>query len=125
MMKKHNLCLAKYNSTTITYKMSKMEAKELKEIQKGKQIVQLVKGVFTPTEAYDVMISLINQKIDFHKLQRLQRWEENNGFDTDQLDGRIKELLEEKENVIEIISNMKELGKNLKINGILEITSAD
>ncbi|MET6991056.1 hypothetical protein [Sediminicola arcticus] len=105
--------------------MSKMEAKELKEIQKGKQIVQLVKGVFTPTEAYDVMISLINQKIDFHKLQRLQRWEENNGFDTDQLDGRIKELLEEKENVIEIISNMKELGKNLKINGILEITSAD
>ncbi|MFT6837446.1 MAG: hypothetical protein ACJAUO_002033 [Sediminicola sp.] len=101
-----------------------MEAKEMKSVQQTKQIVQLVKGVFTPSEAYDVMISLINEKINFHNLQRLQLWEENNGFDTDQLDGRIKELLEEKQNVIEIIEKFKGLGKDLKINGILEITAA-
>lgn len=99
-----------------------METKELKNIKKDKQTVQLVKGVFTPSEASDVMISLINEKINFHKLQRLQLWEKNNAFDTNQLDVHIDELLRERENLIEIIANINALGKNLKINGTLEIT---
>ncbi len=102
-----------------------METKELKEIQKDKQTVQLVKGVFTPAEASDVMVSLINEKINFHKLQRLQHWEKDNSFDSEQLDFHIKELQREKKNLIEIIANMEVLGKNLKINGTLEITPAD
>ncbi|WP_062053426.1 hypothetical protein [Sediminicola sp. YIK13] len=102
-----------------------METKELKMIQKGKQTIQLVKGVFTPSEASDVMVSLINEKINFHKLQRLQRWEKDNSFNSEQLDRHINELESEKENLIEIIANMEVLGKNLKINGTLEITPAD
>ena len=102
-----------------------MESKELMKTEKATQIIQLVNGVFTPNEAYDVIISLINEKINFHKLQRLQLWEGNHGCDTDQLDGRIKELLEEKQHVKEIIANYKDSGKSLKINGILEITAAD
>lgn len=102
-----------------------METKELKKILKDKQTVQLVKGVFTPSEANEVMISLINEKINFHKLKRLQLWEKNNAFDTNQLDNHIEELLREKENLIKIIADMEAIGKNLKISGTLEITPAD
>jgi hypothetical protein len=66
-------------------------------------------------------VNLIDEKINFHKIQRLQIWEGNHKSKTDHLDGRIKEL--EKEIVIarEFINKARSLGQNLKINGILEI----
>ena len=36
-----------------------------------KQKFQLVKGDFTPSEASDVIMSLIDEKINFHQKQRL------------------------------------------------------
>jgi hypothetical protein len=102
-----------------------METKELVKIEKTKQKIQLVKGEFTPSEASDVVLSLLDEKINFHKIQRLQLWEGNHKYETNQLDGRIKELQEEKRVASEFIENMKSLGRNLNINGILEITIAD
>lgn len=99
-----------------------METKELAKTEKIEQKIQLVKGEFTPSEASDVITSLLNEKINFHKLQRLQISEGNHGCETDQLDGRIKELEEEKRIAREYIAKIRENGKNLGINGILEIT---
>ena len=89
------------------------------------QKVQLVKGEFTPSETYDVLVGLINEKINFHKIQRLQVWEGDHNSDTPNLDGRIMELEEEKMNIKEFISSIRGLGKNLKINGVLEISIVD
>lgn len=99
-----------------------MKTKELKQIEKSAQSIQLVKGEFTPSEASHVIMSLIDEKINFHKIQRLQIWEGNHKCKTGELDGRIKELENEKEIVRDFINKMRAQSKNLNINGILEIT---
>ncbi len=101
-----------------------MKTKELAPTEKLNQKIQLVKGEFTPSEASDIIINLINEKINFHKLQRLQMWEGDHACKTDELDGRIGELEKEKAIAREFINIIKGLGKNLKINGVLEITVA-
>jgi len=102
-----------------------MQTKEIEGIAKTKQAIQLVEGEFTPSEANHVIISLLNEKINFHKLQRLQVCEGNQNSDTAYTDNRIKELEQEKQTAKEFIANLRSLGRNVKINGTLEITLAD
>lgn len=102
-----------------------METKDLVKTARNTQKIQLVNGEFTPSEASDVIISLINEKINFHKIQRLQLWEGNHKCETNQLDSRITELKEEKRIASEFISSIRSNGKNLKINGILEISVSE
>ncbi len=99
-----------------------MKTKEVAQIEKKMQQIQLVKGEFTPSEASHVIMNLIDEKINFHKIQRLQIWEGDDQCKTDHLDGRIQELEKEKEIARKFISNSRTLGKNLKINGTLEIS---
>ena len=99
-----------------------METKEIAKTEKATQFIQLVKGGFTPSEASHIINSLIDEKINFHKIQRLQIWEGNHKCETDQLDGRIKKLQNEKKIAHEFIDSARALGQNLKINGILEIS---
>ena len=101
-----------------------METKESTKTEKATQKIQLVKGEFTPSEASHVIVNLIDEKINFHKIQRLQIWEGNHKCKTDQLDGRIKELEEEKRIAKEFINSLRASGQNLKINGLIEITVA-
>lgn len=99
-----------------------METKTLMQEKAVSQKIQLVKGDLTPSEASHVILSLIDEKINFHKIQRLQFREGNDSCLTDQLDGRIEELQNEKEITREFIKSTRGLGQNLRINGILEIT---
>ena len=101
-----------------------METKDLKQTEKVIQKVELVKGEFTPSEASHIITNLIDEKINFHKVQRLQIWEGNHQCKTDSLDGRIQELEKEKEIAREFIKSIRGLGQNLMINGTLEITVA-
>jgi hypothetical protein len=102
-----------------------METKELTRIEKTTQKLQLIKGEFSPSEASDIIIALIDEKINFHKIQRLQFWEGNHNYETDQLDGRIKELEEEKRIAREFLNKIRATGGRLKINGSIEITLVD
>ncbi|GAA0873094.1 hypothetical protein GCM10009117_22410 [Gangjinia marincola] len=86
------------------------------------QKIQLVQGSFTPSEASHVICSLLDEKINFHKIQRLQMREGDECCETKPLDGRIQELQEEKRIAKEYIAGIRALGKNLKIDGILNIT---
>jgi DNA-binding HxlR family transcriptional regulator len=101
-----------------------MATKELKQTEKVAQKIQLVKGEFTPSEASHIITNLIDDKINFHKIQRLQMWEGNHKCKTDQLDNRIKELEKEKVIAKEFINSIRSLGQNLKIDGVLEISVA-
>ena len=102
-----------------------METKELIKPEVVTQKIQLVKGEFLPSEASDIIMSLINEKINFHKIQRLQKWEGNHNFNTNELDSRISELEKEKEKAREFIFKSREQNANLIINGVLEISIAD
>lgn len=102
-----------------------METRELTKVEKTTKKIQLIKGEFTHSEAFDIIISLIDEKINFHKIQRHQFWEGNHNFETGHLDGRIKELEEEKRSAREFLEKTRDTGGNLKINGSIEITLID
>ena len=90
------------------------------------QKVQLVQGDFTASEASDVVGSLVDTKINFHKLQNLCLYEgQHNDCDTSYGDGRIRELKEEKAIAKEFIKMARLEGKKVRINGTLEITILD
>lgn len=98
---------------------------ETKETAKTEQKIQLVKGTFTPSEASDIICALIDEKINFHKIQRLQVLEGDHNSETNQLDGRIQELEDEKRMAKAFIATTRGLGRKLNINGVLQITVAD
>jgi hypothetical protein len=102
-----------------------METNGLTKPEKIKQKFQLVKGNFTPSEASDVIMSLIDEKISFHQKQRLQNWEQNHKSNSDEIDDRIDQLEKEKQAVKEFIAGARSLKSNLNINGILEIKIVD
>ncbi|MFD2100509.1 hypothetical protein [Flagellimonas iocasae] len=102
-----------------------MEAKVVSEVVTDQRKIQLVDGIFTPTEASDVITALINEKINFHKIQRLKIWEGNHLSETNLLDGRIGELEQEKLIARNIIDQARAKGKNIVIDGVLEIKYVD
>lgn len=83
----------------------------------------LIGGKFTPADAAEVLLSLLNDKIKFHTVQLL------NLKDTDRVDylnseNRINELKVAKGRMTEIILDARTQGKQLKIHSTIEITKA-
>ena len=97
-----------------------LELKENQEVQVNQKI-QLVDGKFTPSEASHVVNCLIDEKINFHKLQALCWYEGNHDADTTYCDKREKELREEKKTAREYIKYAREHGFDVVINGVLDI----
>ncbi|SFR49875.1 hypothetical protein SAMN04490243_2312 [Robiginitalea myxolifaciens] len=87
--------------------------------------VQIVKGGFTPSEASDLLLSLLDEKINFHKLQRLRWCEGYFKADTSYADTRIAQLQEEKDKVREFIRLARKEGKCLTIDGVLNLSFED
>lgn len=85
------------------------------------QDVKLIEGTFTPTEAREVVLSFIEEKINFHKRLKLNLWLRDKDADTERHDKRIAELLLEKKKMEELLSEANAEGKNLRISGTLEI----
>lgn len=88
---------------------------------KTKQEVNLVEGEFTCSEAQFVINELINEKINFHKLQRLSLCEGDENCDTSYSTRRIQELENEKLIAKSYIDKARKKGYNVFINGVLEI----
>lgn len=86
------------------------------------QKIHLVNGEFTPSEACDIVNALLDQKINFHKLQRLAMWEGNINANASFPNSRIEELVAEKDKFKEYIRAAREEGAMLKIKGNLEIS---
>lgn len=87
--------------------------------------VDLVKGRFTKSETADIVNSLINEKINFHKIQRLQLWESDHSCNSDELNTRLQELESLKVSTKEWIGGQRSNGCNFKIEGTLRITVED
>ncbi len=97
-----------------------LKNKEKQEVEVNQKI-QLVDGKFTPSEASHVVNCLIDEKINFHKLQALCWYEGNHDADTTYCDKREKELREEKKTAREYIKSAREQGYDVIINGVLDI----
>jgi hypothetical protein len=87
--------------------------------------VKLVDGKFTALEAKEVINALIDEKINFHKIHRLALCEGNENSDTSFDDSRVGQLMREKKDFREIYMEAKRAGKQLRIQGTLEIEIID
>lgn len=97
-----------------------------KEINQENSLhVQLVKGDFLPEKAIEIMIALLDQKINYHKIEGIQLWEKDHKNDQEPINNRIKELEKEKKKAINFLSKMKSSEKKIQINGMLSMRLAD
>lgn len=91
-------------------------------VEQATQDVQLVEGLFSPSEANHIINVLIEQKVNFHKLQKLRLCEGCDTADTTYEDNRIQELLNEKQTAKDYISIARKEGYNVVINGTINIS---
>jgi hypothetical protein len=87
--------------------------------------IKLVDGEFSPMQASDLLNALIDQKINYHKIENLQHWEQDHNNDPKPYLNRISELEKEKKAINQYISDLKKQGKKLKIHSILNIKPVD
>lgn len=97
--------------------------KDAKSSKDQVQKIQLVQGQFTPSEASHVIMRLLDEKINFHKIQRLQVLSRDQKSITGDLDDRISELEKEKEVARAFISEKRKLGQQFQIDGVLKLSN--
>ncbi|KPM32827.1 Hypothetical protein I595_1254 [Croceitalea dokdonensis DOKDO 023] len=85
------------------------------------ETIQLVEGVFSPAEAADVLLTLINDKIKFHTIHALKLKGEQDS-DVDHSEQRISELREAKKRVHDLVINARNKGLKLNINSVISIS---
>lgn len=89
------------------------------------QQINLINGQFTAAEAAELVETLLREKINFHKVQRLQLLISDQDSATEVLGGRIAELLVEKQKAKDFFAELSKSGRNIIIKGTLDISFAD
>lgn len=82
--------------------------------------IAFIKGLFSPAEAADVLLSLINDKIKFHTVKSLNLRHEGPDADLTSED-RIKELKEAKKIIEQLVLSAHKNGCELEINSTIDI----
>jgi len=90
---------------------------------KDKQHFQLIDGTFTPSEASRVLLSLVQRKMDFHRLEQFSN-ELRLGRDPAHSEKRLRDLANLETALKEIFDSAADAKQNLKINGWIEISPA-
>jgi hypothetical protein len=83
--------------------------------------VKLVDGVFTPSEAADILLDMFSKKINFHKLKILSINEGNHSEPCTYDHGRLEELIRQKAELEQIIRDVRSEGRNMKVNAMINI----
>ena len=76
--------------------------------------VQLVAGLFDPSESAELLLSLLNYKIKFHTVQLLNM-DGNDREGREKSEKRIAQLKKAKQEVTDIVVNAKNQGLHLEI----------
>jgi len=81
-----------------------------------KKEITLIDNVFNKSDLRFLLYRLLDEKINFHKLHRLQEWEGNHYADTSHDDNRINELKEVRDTIFQDID-----GKSFKVKSQITI----
>jgi len=95
--------------------------KAIKKVQK----IDLINGCFTASEANHIINSVLNVKINFHKIQRLSIREGNDEDKCEFDSGRIEELINEQRISKEFFSQARLEGKKLKMTSTIHVEIED
>ena len=87
--------------------------------------LQLLDGVYTPSEASSVINSMIMEKVNFHKIHALSLWEGDHEVDASNDYKNVEELLKEKENFKILCQTARIEGKRLKVSCALDFELVD
>jgi hypothetical protein len=88
---------------------------------KKTETIELIKGIFTPDDAREILLTLLDNKINFHDLRSWSS-QERFGMPDPYSEERLTSLRESREKVKQIISQSIDQEKNLIINSSIEIT---
>lgn len=83
--------------------------------------MKLIEGAYKPSEVLNVLSTLVNENINFYKLQSLKEWECDNGYDCNDFDQKIASLMNERENLRALINQAKTSGHELSITSTINI----
>ncbi|MCF7567400.1 hypothetical protein L3X37_03340 [Sabulilitoribacter arenilitoris] len=92
---------------------------------KTTQKIDLINGVFTASEASDIINSVLKVKINFHKISRLSITEGNDKEECIYDNKRINELINEQHIAKEFFSQARLNGKKLKMRSVIQIEMED
>ena len=92
-------------------------------VKENQQNIDLVKGTFTVSEAADIVNSILEVKINFHKLQRLSKTEGNLQDNCTFDNSRIDELLEAQNKAREFFAQARLSGQKITMNSSISIHS--
>ncbi len=87
---------------------------------KIKEPIKLIEGKFSPEDAKEVLLELINHKINFHSLKNFSS-EERFGQTIEGSKKRIEYLKEAKEKIVKIIDKAKHNNSNLRLESTINI----
>ena len=90
---------------------------------KDKQHFQLIDGTFTPSEASRVLLSLVQRKMDYHRLEQFSN-EVRLNQDPSHSEKRLQDLAKLENALKELFASAADAKQNLKINGWIEIAPA-
>ena len=82
--------------------------------------IKLIEGNFTPREARRVLSTVINSKINYHKIENLSE-QERTGVDVSNSRNRVDYLNKANEEVIELIHKATSEYKNFEISATISI----
>ena len=88
---------------------------------KDYQRFQLIDGIFTPSEAGQILLSLVASKIDYHSLEKSSN-EERFGRDIAHSEKRLEKLRKLNTALKELLAVAAEEKQNLKIDGWIEMS---
>lgn len=82
--------------------------------------INFIEGCFTPAEAADVLLSLLNDKIKFHTVKSLHLRDDESDSDCGSTE-RIEKLKEAKKLVEELVIKAHKNGLQLEIDSTIKI----
>lgn len=82
---------------------------------------KLIEGVFEPEEAAEILITLINNKLQFHTLKAFSA-EEREGKPDEHSKSRIEALNKTKEHVLRVLAEAANKKEKVRINSTIDIS---
>ncbi|MFD2515914.1 hypothetical protein ACFSRY_18730 [Pontibacter locisalis] len=84
------------------------------------KILNLISGKYTPSEANEVLLKLVDIKINFHKIKNLKSQVKYEMPDAGS-DARIKELMEIRAQIVSLIQEAVESNSDVEVESVLNI----
>jgi hypothetical protein len=97
---------------------------EIKDLKLEKNVLKnytLVEGDFETNEALDVIKSLFDSKINYHKIQKMSKWSRNSNDKAEYDTTRIEQLIKDRAHFLELLKSVQGENKKIKMHSVLQI----